>query len=365
MPNGKSGIREESVERFAEDLVYIVDEFEKKYPYGVPLRVLRSHLNLSSRFLRQGVVNNLKKDRLFRTRVLDEKGREAAITTRKPSVAINEEIASLGEECTMDNFSREYRYLVENPLEIDVPETKYRYTVFSNLPNLIMDHMQRHEDVETWNEDKLHGEEKASVSWFLKGVDPESLPREREINYSLDSKDGIVNLSVELVLRKREDCVWGVDPLDADKYLNAAMGLEEGSRFSVLLERAHKAEELAEYAADLIRDSQTKYNEDNWKRNFDVYRDFLTTDMEPEFYFDRSKKSDMIPITSDPFMVEMDKYVDSMKGGLEGDDLMSKTKKNVIKKTKTAESRYRMPIDGFLKYIEDATYDRLKAGSVE
>ncbi|MFP4045749.1 MAG: hypothetical protein ACLFS3_01680 [Candidatus Aenigmatarchaeota archaeon] len=359
----KHGLNRERVERLAEDIVPLVGlKEEENKANGMPLRFLRGQLEkISSREIRQAVIRDLEEEKLYRTRAETDRGMEAAVTTQEPGPKLKKHIETLGEEYEEGNWSRRYIYSMSG-IEIEKPETKYDYEVFSNLPSLVLSHMQRHsEGVEEWTENKLTGKERGIVNSELKGVDPYSDQGEREIIYRIDSEDGRVEFGADLILKKRKDCIWPVDPLEADKYMRAVIGSEDDPRRRVLFERAYKGEELAEEAADLIRDESNDYDEGEWKSHIDVYKSFFSEEEMPEFEFGK-KKDDKTPITTDDWLKELDRYVDQMKGGTKSDKLFSETKRESLKDTKTARKNYREPILEFLDYIEDATYGRLKGG---
>jgi len=360
-----SAIKEESVKNLAEHIIPVVEITENDGFEGMPLRMLRGSFNkISSRMLRQAIVHNLEgkgKKKLYRTRVETERGLEAAVTTKEPNEKIKHAIENMGEKYYGDDWDRLYRFRSKE--RITAPDTKYDYDVFSGLPGLLMKHADRHdEDLEEWNEDRIRKEEKGVFFWSLKGVDPESKRDERDILYRIYRKNGEIGLETELVLKKRNNCVWSVDPFEADKYMKAVLGSEDDPRRRVLFDRARKGEELAEYAADLIRNDDVEYDESIWKDHFEVYTSYFNLDEVPDFEFGKKKNSKKEPITTDPWLKELDSYVDQMKGGLETGSSVSKTKREFSKDTKTSRLNYREPIQEFLEYVKDAVYGRLKGG---
>ncbi len=369
MSKNKSAIKKENVKRLSKDIVPMIQIYqETEEKGGMPIRILRGNFNrISSRMLRQAIVYDLEGkggNKLYRTRVETEKGVEAAVSTEEPNEMIKEEIKNLGEEYDGDNWDRIYRFRIDE--RVSAPETKYNYEVFSGLPELIMRHARRHdEDLEQWNENRITGDESGVFSWSLKGVDPESESDEREIRYNIHRTDGRVELETELVLKKRNNCIWPVDPLEADKYMKAVFGSEDDPKRRVLFQRAGRGEELAEYAADLIRDDDIDYHEEDWKKNFDRYRDFLIYGEQPEDYFDKPKEKRGVALPTDPFLKELDGYVDTMKKGRKPGKEVSETKRGLHKDTKTATKKYKEPINEFLGYVEDAVYGRLKTGKDE
>lgn len=365
----KRGLKKERIEKLAEYLVPFVGQYEDVVnPDGVPLRVLRRDFSkVSSRKIRQSIINRLESEgenKLYRTRVRTERGREAGVTTREPPEKITEELREAGEIDLKGKWNRVYRSKREE--EITAPETKYSYRVFSCLPELFMRHAKRHdEELKTWVKDKLSDEERGTFAWSLEGVDPESQPGEREIEYSIEVSDGKARLDMEIILRKRINCVWPVDPMEADKYMEAVLGSGENQKRGKLIERAQKGEELAEYAADLILDEEEEFDFDNWKRNFEEYRGFLISKETPMDYYERPKDRRKVSIGSDPFLAELDRYVDSMKGGPEEDETVSETKKELKKDTETAKTNCIGAVDEFLDYVKGATFGRISSGLKE
>lgn len=375
MVNEKHGLDDDFVEGLAEDIKSYVSNFEDDYGVeGVSLWKLEEFFkDVSSRHMRQAVARNLRKEEMYRTRV-DRKepdlytGRlvDPAVTTKGPGRDMTEEleIESFQESGT-EGFSEEYKIYhklgeIENP-----EESKYGTPAYSFFPELVMDHMERHEEVEFWTEDKKEGTERAEVSWYLKGVDPESREREREMKYIIESKNGETTIEVEFISRKLkyEDVeFWGLDPLNSKGYMGKLLDFSEGSPFSVLKERARKIEEWSEKAADIITDEEKDYELKDFLRNIEAYKSYFSDEVRD---FDFCKKNGGIPITSDPLLVELDsKYIHNLKdepSDEKGGKAVSPTKIECLKDTKTSEINYKAPIRKFLELLEDTAERKVKS----
>ncbi|MFP4116841.1 MAG: hypothetical protein ACLFQ8_02760 [Candidatus Aenigmatarchaeota archaeon] len=349
-----NGIDEETAEEISEYIVPYVAS-EGIFKDTITLQKLRRDFkDTSSRRLRQGIIHGLENEELYRTRIWENGRRKAALSVKSPPEKIANEINNMGEKWEEERFSRKYTYSLRE--EIEAPETKYDYSTFSEFPELFARHMERHEDIDSWNKNMTLGEEKVSASWVVTDSDSKTMKGEREVNYELSLENDHLELSAELTLKKRKDGLWSVDPLEAETYLKAALGMYQGTRFKVIEERGEKAEEFAELAADLIFEDEN-YSFEDWNSNFKQYRDFLIDGKEPEKYFDKEKDERGVPLSSDLFLKKLDGFVDDMKG--------SETKHDIKKDTPTADKNIAGPIDEFLDYVEDAIYGRLKSGSKE
>ncbi len=344
------GIGEEEARKISEFLIpYIASEEESQG--AVTLGKVRYNFKETGpRLLRQGIIHGLKNERLYRTRVIKNGERKPALTTKRPPDKIMNEMNRLGEESEEERFSRKYTCSIGE--KIKAPETSYGYNTLSGFPKLFAQHMKRHKDIDSWNKDMISDEEKVHASWRVTDSDYETVEGERELSYEVKLEEEEIDFSAEITLKKRKDCLWSVDPLSAEGYLRAALGLYEDTRFRVLEERANKGEEVAELAADLMTEEEG-YSFEDWRKNFEDYRDFLIDGREPEKYFDKEKEERGIPLTCDPFINELDGFVDDMKG---------EETKSAIRKDSGEAENMKGAMDEFLEYVEDATYGRIKSG---
>lgn len=258
-----------------------------------------------------------------------------------------------------DSERWERKAKISYPTEIHKnPKTKYDCQTYSLAPFLWWKHAQRSgEEIDKWFCDLKEKEEIIETSYRLKGADSETKEGERERKWRIVAGKDETTLEMNLVMKKPKDGDWSIHPCAAKPYMHKIYkGKGEAKGKKELVSRTRRGEELAEIAADMIREEEME------ERDLDMvlgaYRGYFS---EKEKISDFDYKN---PITSEKysnFVEELDNAIEGMKG-IDEETGLPKTKREASKDTKTSYKRFKGPVLELIEYVENSTQRRLEAG---